>query len=231
MQTFVVRPHAFVLCTGLVFSLAATMTCGRAWAQDMPGDAAKPAAEQAVAGPAGKPVESESKAAADDTKRAEGEQISETAAPVPISENAKPAQDNAKPQAAETSAAASETTVQAPAVAKAKPTPDKAAGEAPILKPAASDATPSGASSDANKSAPPPVSEAVARPADREKSGARKDVASPSGHRDRHSDDARRSRHGETPEANHKVGCQNFRTYNAQRATYRGYDGRVHRCP
>jgi len=235
MQTFV-RSRALALGVGAVLSLLATMMDGGAWAQGTPEDAAKPAAEQAVPVPADKVADPEPGSAASDTKRTDGGQTPEAATPVPAApiEDAKPAQADAKPAATEAPAAPSEAAVQAPPVAKDKPAEDNAAAGSPEIKPAAAGVTSGGATSDASKSESPAAA-AAPRPAGQDKPGAKakSGAADSSGRREHRSDDARRrARAGESSEGkfNHKVGCQNFRTYNAERGTYRGYDGRVHRC-
>ena len=245
MQTSVVRPHVLALRAGLV--LMAALMSGGAWAQATQGDAAKVDEEQAVVVAADKTADAEPKAAGSDTKQADGEQASEPPAPASTvtSEEAKPAPADAKQEAAEPPAAPSNAAVQAPATVKDTATDDKAAAETPktaetpkapavtpAIKPAASDVTPHGAPSDASKSAAPADTAAAPRPAEQGKPDA-KQAAGSSGHREHHGDGARRrSRAVESPEgkSRHKGVCQNFRTYNAERGTYRGYDGRVHRC-
>ncbi|MGJ4956521.1 hypothetical protein ACQR1H_12810 [Bradyrhizobium sp. HKCCYLRH2015] len=145
-----------------------------------------------------------------------------------------------KPAVTESKPAEPAPAVQPAAVAKDAPVPEKLEGKAEA-KPAVAPAEP-------KTSEPPAAAPSAAVP---QTAAVKQDTAAPSAKPERHGkanahahhteDDAkpakRKLRARSKPESEAKreakrggVSCKSFRTYDAEKGTYRGYDGRVHTC-
>ncbi|MGJ4919897.1 hypothetical protein ACQR0Y_04545 [Bradyrhizobium oligotrophicum] len=163
-----------------------------------------------------------------------------------------------KPAVTESKPAEPAPAVQPAAVAKDAPAPEKLEGKAeekaaeskpaaaaPAEQPAtAAEAKPAVAPAEPKTSEPPAAAPSAAVP---QKAAVKQDTAAPSAKPERHGkanahahhaeDDAkpakRKLRARSKPESEAKrggVNCKSFRTYDAEKGTYRGYDGRVHTC-
>ena len=165
---------------------------------------------------------------------------------------AKPSAEKADTDAGHAPAATAEPAVQAPKQDNLeRKVEDKAAAAKPAVpavdrQPAVSDAKPGAAKAEIGQPNPRAGSVAAKQPSRQEKSGASQGAAaSPSDrhgqaqHRDaEHEEGAAKRKHdGGKPASETKrdaktlnVICKGFRTYDAERGTYRGYDGRIHSC-